>query len=91
MATSIASPTTPYSTQTHNQSYNKPISSTAPTYTVTVNARQANNNNKSNMQTSVLLDAAFASAPASAPADEGGVERRGSRFSHRRATRKPVM
>ncbi|PGH28869.1 hypothetical protein GX50_08391 [[Emmonsia] crescens] len=91
ISTSTASPTTPYSTQTHNQSYNKPISSITPTYTVAVNARQANNSNKSNMHTSVLLDAAFASAPASAPADEGGAERRGSRFSHRRATRKPVM
>ncbi|OAX85320.1 hypothetical protein ACJ72_00315, partial [Emergomyces africanus] len=99
-ATSTASPATtptPYSTraQTHinHQSYNnKPISTTTtkPTYIVAVNARQANNNNNNNsnsntndMHTSVPvpLDQPFKD-------ERGGVERRGSRFSHRRASRK---
>ncbi|OJD10382.1 hypothetical protein AJ78_08583 [Emergomyces pasteurianus Ep9510] len=88
-AASTASPTatTPYSTraQTHNQSY-KPM----PTYIVAVNARQANNSNHSDMHTSVPLDQiqAFAPAPQPAPADESGAERRASRFSNRRASRK---
>ncbi|KLJ07780.1 hypothetical protein EMPG_16758 [Blastomyces silverae] len=89
-ATAISSPTaSPYSTQARKTSHK------TASYAVAVNARQVNNNNNNNSHNNINGTQAHANAPldpASTSETEGsGMERRGSRFSHRRGSWRPAV
>ncbi|KAG5294943.1 DUF972 superfamily domain-containing protein [Histoplasma ohiense] len=96
-----ASPTTTmtYSAQSRPKSQSrKAIDRPATSYTpITVNDRQANTNtnnkkiNNIHTNTNTPLNTAIASSAPTTRADDCGLEKRGSRFSHRRASWKPVV